>query len=98
MKISQNAIIAEIGFIGYSAYGSKVNDTQNLILLVPSGVNQFGESIGKDEFSKYELFGKSVKEIDLLNKFKVGDKVTVEGYLNSQNYKLETANPYNYKI
>lgn len=98
MKITQNAIIKVIGPVLYETFGNKMQDKQQLILLVPGYVNQFGERQGKDEYWEYTLTGKLVKEIDLAKNFKPDDKITVEGYLNSQSYQVETAKPYSYKI
>lgn len=98
MKITQNAIVELIGPVLYETFGNKMQDKQQLVLLVHGFTNSFGEKLGRDEYWEYTLTGKSVKEIDLLNKFKCGDKVTVEGYLNSQSYQVETAKPYSYKI
>lgn len=98
MKITQNAIIGLIGPVLYETFGNKMQDKQQLVLLVAGFTNNFGEKLGKDEYWEYTLTGKSVKEIDLIKNFKSGDKVTVEGYLNSQNYQIENAKPYSFKI
>lgn len=97
-KITQNGIISVIGPVLYDAYGSKTIDKQQVIIFIPSGVNSFGEKYGKDEYWEYNVIGKTVKDLNIIDKFKVGDKVTVEGYLNSQNYQIENAKPYSFKI
>lgn len=96
VKFTQSGIVEEISPI-ITKTGASSFRMQTLILLVPGYKDQMSGREDKDQFWEFTIYNTAADGEALLSRFQKGDKVTVEAYLNSREFRFKPNGPYTYE-
>lgn len=91
MKITQQGIIEEISPIVTKQGSGQSFKLQTLILKVD-------DQYGKSQFWEFCIYNQTAEGEALSTRFKKGDSVSVEAYLNSREFRFKPNGPYSYEL
>lgn len=92
IKIKQEGTIEEISpIITKQSAGQKSFKIQTLVIDVE-------DQYGKSQYWEFCIYNQAAEGEALLNRFKKGDKVIVEAYLNSREFRFKNNGPYSYEL
>ena|ERR1700740_1740037 len=97
VKFTQSGIIEDISDIITKTTSGSSFKMQTLILMVPGYRNPMTERADKDQYWEFTIYNSAAEGEALLSRFQKGDKVTVEAYLNSREFRTKTNGPYSYE-
>jgi single-stranded DNA-binding protein len=97
VKFTQSGIVEEISAIITKTTSASSFRMQTLIIVVPAWTDQFGEKKDKDQFWEFTIYNAAADGEALLSRFQKGDRVTVEAYLNSREFRFKPNGPYTYE-
>ena len=98
VKITQSGIVEEISPIVTKTTSTSSFKLQTLVVNVPGYKDQMSGREDKDQFWEFTIYNQAAEGEALLSRFKKGDKVTVESYLNSREFRFKPNGPYTYEL
>jgi single-stranded DNA-binding protein len=91
IKVKQEGTIEDLSQIISKTSGTQTFKMQTLILNVE-------DQYGKNQYWEFVIYNQAAEGEGLLNRFKKGDKVIVEAWLNSREFRFKTNGPYSYEL
>lgn len=86
MIIELKGFVEEVTPVVRKESAGKTTLVQALIVKVPGYTDQFGDKKGEDKLWQFTLFNEAIKKNALAENVFAGQKVRVEGYLDSKTY------------
>lgn len=97
VKFTQSGIVEDISAIITKTTSASSFRMQTLVLLVPGYKDSMSGREDKDQFWEFTIYNAAADGEALLSRFQKGDRVTVEAYLNSREFRFKPNGPYSYE-